>query len=391
MAFVLKRLADAERDGDRIYSVIRGIGVAGDAVTAHSRATIEARGDFKDAIAFDATADVGQAGAGDCGGIAREGLPVASARDPAGRFTTVLAARSRNRPSASDRERQRIGWDTYRHPPGRTRAEYDRPDPDGRREQPLGARAEAVFVVEGSSHHELIAELVRLRSFAIERTAWNIEATARKWWSDSRQPAPRQLAVSLVAPISGGTGRTSGLRDRESPAPAADSHFPPVAKPALRDRVFSPQPLGPNARLAFVFPGSGNQFNGMGRDLSAQWPDLLRRQETESELLRGQFAPDSFWHGNADEALPRDLMFGQVAVGALVADLALSLGVKPCAMIGLSLGESAGLFGTRIWRDRDAMFRRMRNARRCSTPISHRLTMRPVPTGACVRMNPLTG
>src|SRR5258707_7618785 len=31
VAFVLKRLADAERDGDRVYAIIRGVGVAGDA------------------------------------------------------------------------------------------------------------------------------------------------------------------------------------------------------------------------------------------------------------------------------------------------------------------------------------------------------------------------
>ena len=31
-------------------------------------------------------------------------------------------------------------------------------------------------------------------------------------------------------------------------------------------------------------------------------------------------------------------------------------------MIGLSLGESAGLFGMRIWHDRDAMFRRMQRS-----------------------------
>jgi len=29
-------------------------------------------------------------------------------------------------------------------------------------------------------------------------------------------------------------------------------------------------------------------------------------------------------------------------------------------MLGLSLGESAGLFGMRIWTDRDEMFRRIR-------------------------------
>ncbi|HEY1192478.1 MAG TPA: hypothetical protein VGE74_32945, partial [Gemmata sp.] len=114
------------------------------------------------------------------------------------------------------------------------------------------------------------------------------------------------------------------------------------------------------AKVAFVFPGSGNQFDGMGRDLGAQWPDVLRRQHAENLHLRDQFAPQFFWHGRAAEAPPRDLMFGQVTVGSLVADLAVSLGVRCDAMIGLSLGESAGLFGVRVWRDRDEMYQRMR-------------------------------
>src|SRR5439155_1699630 len=72
--------------------------------------------------------------------------------------------------------------------------------------------------------------------------------------------------------------------------------FPATAKAALRDRVFfNPKPLGRQAKVAFVFPGSGNQFDGMGRDLSAHWPGALRRQHAENERLRDQFAPHLFW------------------------------------------------------------------------------------------------
>ena len=37
----------------------------------------------------------------------------------------------------------------------------------------------------------------------------------------------------------------------------------------------------------------------------------------------------------------------------------MSLGVKPSAVLGYSLGETAGLFALRAWTDRDEMFRRM--------------------------------
>ena len=136
---------------------------------------------------------------------------------------------------------------------------------------------------------------------------------------------------------------------------------PPASlQPAVRDRVFfAPKPLGKKAKLALVFPGSGNQFDGMGRDLAAAFPAVMRRQHAESELLKSQFAPHWFWDDRAADAPHRDLMFGQVTVGALVADVVAALGVKADAMIGISLGESAGLFGVRAWRSRDEMFRRM--------------------------------
>src|SRR5205807_191296 len=52
------------------------------------------------------------------------------------------------------------------------------------------------------------------------------------------------------------------------------------ARAALRDRLFySPRPLGPEGQLALVFPGSGNHFPGMGRDLAVHWPAVLRRQQ----------------------------------------------------------------------------------------------------------------
>src|SRR5204863_7365551 len=108
-----------------------------------------------------------------------------------------------------------------------------------------------------------------------------------------------------------------------------DSPLPATAKPALRDRVFySPRPLGPKAKIAFVFPGSGNQFDGMGRDLSAHWPGALRRQHAENERLCDQFAPHLFWADRTAAATARDLMFGQVAIGSLASDVATSLGVR---------------------------------------------------------------
>src|SRR5262249_39464368 len=127
-----------------------------------------------------------------------------------------------------------------------------------------------------------------------------------------------------------------------------------------RDGVFySPQPLGPDGRVAFVYPGSGNEFTGMGRDIGLAWPEVLRRQDRENACLRSQYLPGHFWN---ESPRPPSLcagIFAQVALGTLVTDVLGSLGVQPAAAIGYSLGESSALFALRVWADRDGMLQAM--------------------------------
>ena len=99
----------------------------------------------------------------------------------------------------------------------------------------------------------------------------------------------------------------------------------------------------------------------MGRDLAVQWPEILRHQDARSAQLRAQYQPDVFWNAAAVEAVSdedhRALIFGQVALGTAVTDLIRAFGVRPHAVIGYSLGESAGLFALRVWGNRDEMLR----------------------------------
>jgi acyl transferase domain-containing protein/3-hydroxymyristoyl/3-hydroxydecanoyl-(acyl carrier protein) dehydratase len=368
-AFVLKRLADAERDGDRVYAVVASVGVAGggdpDGNTPSADAVAEAvtRAGAGDAIRFDATGDVGHAGAASAGAslakaclaIYQEMLPSEGSARYWVHDRIEGARRAAVAAGGADGSCLAIVLQEYAK-----NATADEPAAD--RVQPLGARDEAVFVVDGMSPDELTVGLAKLTEFVAVRRTRNIEAVARDWFHTSPPDESHSLAVALVARSADELAEqvafaTQCLRD--SPT----LPFPADPRPAIRDRVFfAPQPLGPNAKVALVFPGSGNQFDGMGRDLAGQWPEVLRLQHIENELLRSQFAPQFFWDERAAEATHRDLMFGQVTVGALAADVLAGLGVKPAAMIGLSLGESSGLFGVRAWRGRDEMFRRMQTS-----------------------------
>ncbi|WP_213058473.1 hypothetical protein, partial [Escherichia coli] len=66
------------------------------------------------------------------------------------------------------------------------------------REQPLGARQEALFVVEAGSAADLIASLDRLRRMAAGK-ADGIERVARNWRRESGPSPGHRLAVALVA------------------------------------------------------------------------------------------------------------------------------------------------------------------------------------------------
>lgn len=366
-ALVLKRLADAERDGDRVYAVIRGLGVAsGEAEQSLEesmrRACVEAGAKPADLVVVpQVESDVGACGAASAAAaVAKTALALHHEIFPA-------PPGAAPRYWLHDRERG----------PRRAAAlasgadgscfciileEHLKSADDSSRAQPLGSRSEALFVVEGDTTSELLAGLARLGKHSAVHSNPPIEALARAWFREAPADGRRKLALALVAATSAELRQQIehvSAHLRSSPA----SPLPDPRSPGLRDRVFySVRPMGPSAKTALVLPGSGNQFDGMGRDLGAQWPAILRRQQAENKLLRSQFSPDFFWNDRTAQAPAKDLMFGQVAVGSLVADLLAHLGVRANAMIGLSLGESAGLFGTRTWRDRDEMCRRMQKS-----------------------------
>ena len=133
--------------------------------------------------------------------------------------------------------------------------------------------------------------------------------------------------------------------------------------PLPGNRIFyRPEPLGAAGKIAFVFPGSGNHYPGMGREIGVQWPEILRQQDRRNQYLHAQYAPELLWNETALSEMnrhARDVLLGQVAYSTLLSDLLRSFGVRPQAVIGYSLGESAGLFASGAWPERDEMLRRI--------------------------------
>ena len=419
-AVVLKRLTDAQRDGDRIYAVIRGIGAATGGtvipdetaytlalerayaqagVSPHTVSYIEAHApghpasDRMEATAlasFFGTKDspprycavsslageIGHTGAAaglaslirGCLALHQEIIP------PCRGAATPLPALSGNSPlflPATPRYwlRNRVegprragvsvfgvdgsyghlvleGWE-LNHPQ------------EGDCLFPAGSGEDALFVITGESPAELSGELELLRRELCG--AGSLGGIAFQWHKRSQENSVKAAASPALSLVARTLEELTVLLDLGEAALASGEV--PALHPTLRDRLFyTTTPLGPMGKVAFVFPGSGNHYPGMGAELSARWPEIYRRQDRQNRFLRGQFKPELFWNGapqNLLDADTRAVIFGQVAVGCAVSDLIRNFGIAPQAVIGYSLGESAGLLALAAWQDRDGMRERM--------------------------------
>jgi 3-hydroxymyristoyl/3-hydroxydecanoyl-(acyl carrier protein) dehydratase/malonyl CoA-acyl carrier protein transacylase len=139
-----------------------------------------------------------------------------------------------------------------------------------------------------------------------------------------------------------------------------DQDFADAAKDEPELLVIPPDPdLGESAGIAFVYPGLGNTFAGMGAGLSTLFPGVSRGLDARLELMRDQFLPELWWRPEIPREFKdhRAAILGQVSVASLASEVFKCLGVYPTAAIGYSMGESAALVALGVWSDRDELTR----------------------------------
>lgn len=155
------------------------------------------------------------------------------------------------------------------------------------------------------------------------------------------------------------------IDDLQSRIKQAQDHLKSSPTQAIREGIFfTSTPLSAlSNRVAFVYPGSGNHYPDMGRELGILFPEVLHQQLRENRKLASQYHSSLVWNAsNLNHLTPRDLIFAQVTLGTLTSDIFLQFGVKPSFVLGYSLGESASMFGTRAWTSRDEMYERVRTS-----------------------------
>ncbi|MEA3437113.1 MAG: polyketide synthase, partial [Thermodesulfobacteriota bacterium] len=237
------------------------------------------------------------------------------------------------------------------------------------RKRPLGNSPYGLFVVEGNSKDSLIEGLDSLLLHIKRKslTAYeNIETLARSWYLENKPHPDKKYAVSIT---SGDISRLEKLILNAKDAVLSDT---PQRANGSGGINYSLNHLGLSGETAFVFPGSGNHYISMGSGIGVQWPDNLREMDAKTLQLKTQLLPGCFvpqriswlpgWEKDARDKIisdPLNMIFGQVAHGGVVSGLMKYFELKPTAVIGYSLGESAGLFAMGAWPDRGQMLKRM--------------------------------
>lgn len=403
---VLKRLEDAERDGDRVYAVLKGLGLAGDpgasghaAPAARAQATAMRRAYRRSGI-DPGTVDL----------VEGQGLGV-----PASDRAELRALRAVfPRPDRGHRTLGAVSGRVGRATPlvglagliTAALALHHRvvpPTPRGDDPRPLPADAEGPFARNPKARPWIHGDSLSPRRAAVNAfgfaglsahavleehaaTADGLTPGCMPEWDAEAillgapdRPRWIELARALLFWLDSGTNRLVPLKDLAFTLNTGQGPFPVRvglvvgSVGELRDRLrglierlkdpncrsvrdangtyFWEEPLAGPGRLAFLYPGEGSQYPGMLADLCPHFPELRAVLDTADRISRDR--------GN--DHLPSEQLFGapegggaglweiETAVNVVLSSqwalhqVLTRLGLRPDSVVGHSSGEFLAL------------------------------------------------
>ncbi|MEJ8651587.1 SDR family NAD(P)-dependent oxidoreductase [Streptomyces sp. MS1.AVA.3] len=397
-ALVLKRLTDAERDGDRVYAVIKAVGTSSDGrslgliaprpegqrralerayrragispaqvglLEAHGTGTVV--GDTAELGVLTELFEAAGAAPGSCtlGSVKSQIGHTKCAAGLAGIIKAARAVHTGVRPPTLHLTRPAAdtGPDTGPETgPFRFDAGQARPWP-----VPVGRRVAGVsaFGFGGTNYHAVLAGYDGAPEPAHALTHWPAELFCFRGADRSAaERAMERLAARLAD--NDAAGRPWPLRDLAAETAAApgpvqlcvvaedlDDVAVKLAAARRSDAVEGVYPRRPDADpglVSFLFPGQGSQRTGMLGDLFLAFPALRGLlDDADPEWVAAMFPPTAFTAERraAQQAALTDTRVAQPALGlasAAAHRLLTTLGVRPDCTAGHSYGELSALW-----------------------------------------------
>lgn len=195
---------------------------------------------------------------------------------------------------------------------------------------PPAAGRPGLFVLSARDDTALRAQAARLAERLTERTAW-------------AELPPQDLAFTLARHRSHFERRAAVVADDR------DGLLAELDALAAGQFRLPGSPAGFDGKVAFVFPGHGGQWPGMGTELMAGSEVFQAELSRIDEAIRrhaGWSVVDVLRSPDAEEAFGRTEVLQPVlfAVNAALAAVWRALGVSPDAVVGHSLGEIAAAY-----------------------------------------------
>jgi amino acid adenylation domain-containing protein len=371
---VLKRLEDALADGDSIYSVIRGFGINNDGATKIGYTAPSAEGQAAAIRAAHAMAgfDAGTIGFVECHGTATPlGDPIEVAA-----LTRAFDAATHSKSCALGSLKTNVGHlDVASGVAGLIKAalavrsgtipptlHFTAPNPDidlsdgpffinthatdWPNDAPLRRAAVSSFGLGGTNVHLVLEAAPARESQAASGEAQLLVLSAR---SESALTSTR---ANLAAYLS--DAQNVRLEDVASTLQTGRRHFPfraAVAAASLEEAAAALQRtdriVSGEAReapiVAFMFPGQGAQYAGMGRDLYLRVPSFRATIDRCADILQPSIGRDlsAVLYGE-DAVTITSTEIAQPALFAVeyaLAELLREYGIEPVALAGHSVGE----------------------------------------------------
>ncbi|GAB2794714.1 polyketide synthase [Dyella kyungheensis] len=373
---LLKRWSDAQRDGDNVLALIRGIGINNDGggkasftapssegqaaviamaladagVDARSISYVEAHGTatpLGDPIEIEGLTTAYRQHTDDCGycaiGSVKSNIGhTVIAAGATGVIKTALSLHERVLPPSLHVQATNPKID-FAHSPFVVNDTL-RPWPQG--EQPLRAGVSS-FGVGGTNAHVILEQ-------APAMPASDAPEGPQLLFLSARTPAAVAISAARLADhLAANPGANLGdvgstlLHGRKAFNHRACVVAASTDEAVARLRDFSAsnvrESIKPAPEVVFLFPGQGSQYSGMGKALYESEPAFRAALDDCAEALRGELGFDLRERMfDSDAAALRETSLTQPATFAMeyaLAKLWLSMDIVPAAMIGHSVGE----------------------------------------------------